>query len=50
MNNLRDYYERALQEFGTCDDGNHRFKAKYAALLTGFCDRTAAVSVSLGSL
>ena len=21
MNNLRDYYERALQEFGTSDDG-----------------------------
>lgn len=27
MNNLRDYYERALQEFGTCDDGNHSLKA-----------------------
>lgn len=24
MNNLRDYYERALQEFGTFDDGNLR--------------------------
>ncbi len=21
MNNLRDYYERALQEFGTSDEG-----------------------------
>lgn len=23
MNYLRDYYERALQEFGTSDDGTH---------------------------
>lgn len=27
MNNLRDYYERALQEFGTCDDGKNSLKA-----------------------
>lgn len=29
MNNLRDYYERALQEFGTSDDGNHSCKGFY---------------------
>lgn len=26
MNNLRDYYERALQEFGTSDDGKQSLK------------------------
>lgn len=26
MSNLRDYYERALQEFGTADEGESRLK------------------------
>lgn len=38
MNNLRDYYERALQEFGTSDDGNHSLKAfnQICSMVTGF--------------
>lgn len=28
MNNLRDYYERALQEFGTSDDGEQSLNVK----------------------
>jgi len=27
MNGLRDYYERALQEFGTLDDGEQSLNA-----------------------
>lgn len=52
MNNLRDYYERALQEFGTRDDGNHSLKA--FSLNPGDlhvdCYCSAPVSVSVISL
>lgn len=34
MNNLRDYYERALQEFGTSDDGEQSLNVKGLNSLT----------------
>ena len=54
MNNLRDYYERALQEFGKYDEGEHSLKAFHRIccclvtyMVTGFYCCTAAV-ISVG--
>lgn len=33
MNNLRDYYERALQEFATSDDGEWSMNASAAQVM-----------------
>lgn len=43
MNNLRGYYERALQEFGTYDDG--KIKVLYPNMQQ--LSYTVAVSVSV---
>lgn len=42
MNNLRDYYERVLQEFGTSDDGEFKSGAGMSRKSVG-CSCSLAV-------